>query len=121
MTVPAERPAQCDYLSTACDHEARDNDPAMHASCRARCKWCNAQCSCTRHPADDNAPLPPHWVDQARGAFLRALGHLEAAGVDLAEVDPHLDRAVRTDPAWFWARGEVQPPVPWQNPTPEDT
>jgi hypothetical protein len=114
MTV--QHPEKCFYLSTACNHEARDGDPAMHASCRQTCKWCGASCRCSRHPAQDNADLPPHWVDQARGAALRLLGHLEAAGVDLASVDPHLARALREDPRFFWARGEEAPPGVWQPP-----
>ncbi|WP_329521193.1 hypothetical protein [Spirillospora sp. NBC_01491] len=109
------------YLSTACQHEADDGNPELHGSCRQTCKWCNASCMCRRHPAADAAAHPPHWLDQARGVALRLYGHLQARGVDLDDVDPHLARAFREDPAMFWVRGEVLPPGEWRPDTPEET
>lgn len=99
-----------EYLSTACWHELNEGKPDLHGSCRASCKFGEGEfCTCPNHPENDARSHPLSWVDQARGGFLRLLAHLPAAGVDLTAIDPHLARAIADDPAWFWARGEIQP------------
>lgn len=105
-----------DYLSTACWHELNDGRPTLHAQCRATCKFAEGEpeyCSCPNHPEQDNAPAPLPWVDQARSVAVRLLAALGGPG-GLAEADPALYREYRTDPGWFWLRGEVQPPGEWR-------
>jgi hypothetical protein len=102
------------YLSTACWHALNDGDPEMHTSCRNQCKFCPAGCACRCHASAGTQPGRTSSVDQARGTALRLLQHLTEAGVDLAERDPHLARALAEDPAFFWARGEERPPGEWR-------
>jgi hypothetical protein len=109
-----ERIAAHEYLSTACWHEEHDDQPDMHNACRALCKFCGASCSCTRHPTRDDNNLPLSPVDQARDAFIRLLAITKRCGVDLRHEDPDLFEALRDDPNWFWARGEIQPAEEWR-------
>lgn len=102
-----------EYLSTACFHALNDNNPDMHTSCRNSCKYCGGGCSCECHRAAGTQPGRTSAVDQARGTALRLLQHLTDAGVDLAERDPHLARALAENPVFFWARGEERPPGRW--------
>src|SRR5690606_37077983 len=95
------------YLSTACFHEQADDDPDLHGSCRATCKYCPARCSCPRHPVADDTPAAS-WVDQAR----EIAGALFAA-IRPGDVPPALAERIADDPALFWLRGEVQPPGVW--------
>lgn len=101
------------YLSTACWHEHHDGEPGMHAQCRLSCKSCDQSCSCPNHPENDDRPAPPPWVDQARDGFIRLLAVVRENGIDLSRAEPDLNEAVRYDPDWFWARGEVQPAGEW--------
>ncbi|GAA3958103.1 hypothetical protein GCM10023085_45730 [Actinomadura viridis] len=107
-----------EYLSTACWHAQNDGLPDLHTSCRNSCKYAAPgrpeYCVCPCHGEAGTQPGRSSWVDQARGTALRLLQHLDAAGVDLAAVDPHLARAIADDPAFFWARGEEAPSGQWR-------
>jgi hypothetical protein len=107
-----------EYLSTACWHELNDDRPALHAKCRASCKYGENGpefCRCPNHTEDELKASPVSWVDQARGIALRLLAVCDAVGVDLAAEDRHLARAIAEDPALFWLRGEEQPPGEWRD------
>ena len=110
--------ANHDYLSTACWHELHDDQPARHADCRASCKFGRKgpeYCRCPNHTEEELRASPVSWVDQARGMALRLLAACHAAEVDLTAVDRHMARAIAEDPAFFWLRGEEQPPGEWRN------
>jgi hypothetical protein len=114
--------ADHDYLSTACWHELNDGRPALHTDCRASCKYAPGapeHCRCPNHTEEELRASPVSWVDQARGMALRLLAACYAADVDLAKVDRHLVRAIETEPALFWLRGEEQPPGQWRASTEE--
>ncbi|MCW2915507.1 MAG: hypothetical protein JWN52_3575 [Actinomycetia bacterium] len=100
------------YVSTACLHGLCDE------RCRSSCKYCGATCEHDCHPQDGTRLQPPPWVDQARDGFVRLLAVLAEHNIDLARAEPDLHEAVRFDRAWFWARGEVQPPGEWTPPSP---
>lgn len=109
-----------DYLSTACWHELNDGKPGYHAKCRAVCKFGDKpeMCRCPNHV--EGEVRRDSEVDRARGLALRLLAACETAGVNLTDVDRHLARAIRGDPALFWLRGETQPPGEWKD-TSEET
>lgn len=103
-------PSEHAYVSTACWHGLCDE------RCRSTCKFCDAPCQHDCHLEQVDRVLPPPWVDQARDGFVRLLSVLEEAGIDLRTAEPDLHQLIRFDPAWFWARGEVQPPGEWRAP-----
>jgi hypothetical protein len=105
------------YISTACEHAVGEGKPELHASCRLSCKWAEdgqESCRCPCHFGTPPEELPPPWVDQARDLALELIDLLGGPRVLPGE----LGNRVATDPALFWARGEVQPPGEWQ---PADT
>jgi hypothetical protein len=101
------------YLSTACHHEAADGDPALHAACRATCKFCDARCSCPAHRLGEaGAVAAASGVGQAREIARELLYHALSA----APAPPRLLRRIAADPGLFWLRGEEQPPGRWSPP-----
>jgi hypothetical protein len=95
------------YLSTACFHEQADDDGGLHASCRKTCKYCDAPCSCPKHPGGAEQVITIAWVDQARDIARQLLRHYG----DTLPLD--LLHRIATDPGLFWLRGEEQPPGTW--------
>lgn len=99
---------QHSYLSTACWH-AQHGDPALHTSCRNRCKFCPGCCSCPCHGEAGTQPATGSPVDQARD-IARELW----AVAERLILPAGLRDRVSGDPALFWLRGEEQPPGEWK-------